>query len=266
MRFAKIALAVAAVVAGPAAMAGTVLDPTQGPSDLLLVVWDSANNDSVVYNTGLSVDSTSNTNMNFAVTNTFSSIDTSLTQLTTDLGGAAQSTWQYAVLAANGAGTGFATQGYEFDATSNQPGSTFTAIQNQDALNGAAAISTYVSNNISGFSSSNVLVGNASNPNAQFKAGGAFSPGPNVGNTPVSVGASPGSSLSFYEIAASDDTPGDSPTVTQPVGSWNFSATNDQLVWSPVPLPASVWMLLSGLIGVGAISRRRAAGGALSLA
>jgi hypothetical protein len=33
---------------------------------------------------------------------------------------------------------------------------------------------------------------------------------------------------------------------------------------APVPIPAAAWLLLSGLVGVAAIGRRRLAGGALA--
>lgn len=48
---------------------------------------------------------------------------------------------------------------------------------------------------------------------------------------------------------------------TGSIGHWLLNLDNDTLTWSvaPVPLPAAAWLLLSGLAGLGVISRRRAA-------
>ncbi len=83
---------------------------------------------------------------------------------------------------------------------------------------------------------------------------------------PVGSGAAFNTPIAFYQIAGAN-TPGSAAayTATQFAdanGAWNWLlAANGTLTFSggnpaPVPLPAAVWLLLSGLAGVGAIGRR----------
>jgi hypothetical protein len=83
------------------------------------------------------------------------------------------------------------------------------------------------------------------------------------------LGAGPGavgSALGFYLLTKPQ---GGRPAATDPavvvqLGTWLLSAAG-MLSFSPlsqVPLPAAVWLLLSGIAGFGAVSRRRAVSGA----
>jgi hypothetical protein len=74
-----------------------------------------------------------------------------------------------------------------------------------------------------------------------------------------------GTALNFYSVANDTNDPFSSATgnatVTKYAGTWLLSSsgvlTYDVSGGAPVPLPAAVWLLLSGIAGVGTISRRR---------
>ncbi len=73
--------------------------------------------------------------------------------------------------------------------------------------------------------------------------------------------AAVGNSLAFYQLSQPDvaRVRGTDPAVTglyAAGATWLLSA-DGMLQYSQVPLPAAVWLLLSGLAGFGAISRRR---------
>jgi len=81
---------------------------------------------------------------------------------------------------------------------------------------------------------------------------------------PFSAAANVGTALSFWDISQQDLSRirASDPAVSDPVeggfAQWLLSE-DGTLSYSVVPLPAAVWLLLSGLVGFGAISRRRRA-------
>lgn len=104
-------------------------------------------------------------------------------------------------------------------------------------------------------------------------ASGALMQSGGLGTTTQQFGAAVGSSLAFYNVV-SNGTRGLSPaTQTQfanaaGAGFWYLS-TSGQLTYnvpsgtvSAVPLPAAVWLLASGVAGLGTIGRRRRAAAA----
>jgi hypothetical protein len=72
-----------------------------------------------------------------------------------------------------------------------------------------------------------------------------------------------GTAMNFYSVANSANDPFSATgpaAVTKYVGTWLVSAAGVltyDVGGAPVPLPAAVWLLLSGIAGVGTISRRR---------
>jgi hypothetical protein len=80
--------------------------------------------------------------------------------------------------------------------------------------------------------------------------------------------ASIGTATAFYNILANTNTAttggigGHKTATTTYAGFWDLSSTGDltyNIVTSPVPLPAAVWLLGSGLLGLIGVGRRRAA-------
>jgi len=80
---------------------------------------------------------------------------------------------------------------------------------------------------------------------------------------PFSAAGSIGQALSFYSLTqntASRIRPSDDAVVSlaAPGATWLLDA-NGNLNYSVVPVPAAIWMLISGLLGFGVISRRKQA-------
>jgi hypothetical protein len=260
MKLSKIALAVAALTAGSGVMAAGL------PTDLFIVATDTANNNSVIYDTGLSVNNPNNctpscTNFaspfNFASTQTFS---VGGSNLLTDLGATAGQV-TYSIVAQNVVNNDGLGGGIELDTSTNQtiPGTTISG----DVVNANSAVGGFFNANIANFTSQ-LLIGNGTNPTWEWiNATGGVNNGP-LGGGAYQASTSASNTLKFYGLVSNtSDNTSDPPIPTNYSangGYWSFNASAGTATWNatPVPLPAAVWMLLSGLAGVGAISRRRA--------
>jgi hypothetical protein len=75
-------------------------------------------------------------------------------------------------------------------------------------------------------------------------------------------GVAPGSAVTLYGVTGNGS--GSGTTTAFSLGSAVFSLANDTLTFTgnggntPVPLPAAVWLLGSGLLGLAGVGRRRA--------
>jgi len=254
MKLSKIALAVAALTAGSGVMAAGL------PTDLFIVATDTANNNSVILDTGFSVANPSNPTglanpFNFGVTTPFT-VDSNLL---TDLGGVSANQVTYSIVAQNAINSDGLGGGIELDTSTNQviPGSTIS----QDVVNANAAVGGFFSTNIANFSGG-LLIGNSSHTGYEWINATGGVNGGNLGGGAYQAAAAASSTLKFYGLVSdTSDNASDPPVVTSySPGYWSFNATAGTATWNAtaVPLPAAVWMLLSGLAGVGAISRRRA--------
>jgi hypothetical protein len=82
----------------------------------------------------------------------------------------------------------------------------------------------------------------------------------------VNAAGSTSSSLPFYVLTSGRATTSIG-TTTQYAGTWSVDLTADTLTYTvaggtaPVPLPASVWLMISGLAGVAVLGRRRKSSG-----
>jgi len=78
------------------------------------------------------------------------------------------------------------------------------------------------------------------------------------GTWAFNVASSVGNSVPFFELlTAKGGTTTAIQTPVQFAGLFSVNLANDTLTYTPVPLPAGVWLLLSGLAGMGVFGRRR---------
>jgi hypothetical protein len=262
-----------------------ITTPSSGQSDMFLVMYNANStsagfNDSIVMSLGFSVDGTSPAAFNFSSPYSWT-IDGSLTQLETDLGDTTTGDFQFAVVAgdelSNGTTTAGAKTGVEMDYTS---ATAPKAITSTGIGNAASTLASWLNANNTGtaptFNSSGILVGTATN-------GAGWAAGTNPGSTTGQWGTLNGGSaqnangpvsspMEFY--ASNTIVPatrgGASTTTTDLLGTFSINFANDTLNWTPavsaVPIPAAAWLLLSGLLGVAAIGRRRAGGANVGMA
>jgi hypothetical protein len=140
------------------------------------------------------------------------------------------------------------------------------SVLNQGAVQAiASAVGQYVDTEMATPNHSIVVASGATNAGYWAKGAPGANPGASLGG-PNSFNASGalGTNLNYYYAlnAGADDSAQDAPTVTQFAGVWNLSSSGT-LTWTPnqtgptTPLPAAVWMFLSGLLGLGTVSRRK---------
>jgi len=249
MRLTKLALTIAALTAASGVAMGQNIDPNTGPTDLFAVFTDIDNSQSIVQDLGAGTAGTFayGTPQNFT-------IDANLATLLNDLSTtAADVTFQ--VIAASNVNP---TQALDFTSTTGNSvladaGSGF--FNNTDVINATTALGTFLGANASHFAivnGYNQLTGNAANPSRQIYGASGVTLG--YFQTP----SAPGDTVDFF-TSLTDGNPIHNTTTAQKAGEWGYNNVSDVLSWTPtaVPLPPAVWMLLSGLLGVGAIGRRR---------
>jgi hypothetical protein len=238
------------------------------PSDLIVAVWDSSTNTSYVVDLGVPY-------ANLTSASTFENpggfteswtIDTSSTQLTTDLGGAANEFMVFAVQNTPTAGHTVQGQALLFgDNGGSNPNITSTILHNNITINTAGWFATNMSSVTS-------LLGSGSGSAAYWGSCTANSPGcslsPFTTANMAGIGeAAPGTALTFEQILATNDgAKGSTPPTFTPIGNAAgagvFTFSGDTLTYTlaaapAVPLPAAGWLVVSGLLGLVGIGRRR---------
>ena len=261
MKTLKIAATVAALIAGPAAMA-QIVTPSNGPSDMFGIVFNSSTGAEVTIDLGASVNT-----FNFGTTQTFN-LDTSLAQLEADLGTSTPGALSFTVVAADNFNTGGAVgtpNGIAADFISSSVPSGVVA---GTVVNMAGGLNSYLIGASSSFNSASPppptfrLVANGST-NTSLEWTGAGNPGASA-TTWQPFAATVGSSVQLYSEQNLNFSGKSAPPPTQTAlggGLWSIDFSNDQLDYTvggpPVPVPPALWLLLSGLVGVAAIGRRR---------
>lgn len=267
--------AVLALTASSAAFAQivtpTTLDQITGaylPSDVFVVVANQTTGASEVIDLGISATSLTSTS-------TFESASGYTTQWSLDPNNLANNlgtgTLTFQLVAGDqSAATGTYDHLHLFTTGSAAP-SGFTNGNVYNALN--ASVGTYLDAHASSFgapSGSSLLSYVAGGASSWTNTtGGPNAPGKSLGVAGFIGTGTPGSSsLVMYNIA-STSTDGSGPAATYTLignGSNNgvFTLSGTTLTYtlaavSQVPLPAAAWLLISGLLGLGAAGRRRAA-------
>jgi hypothetical protein len=251
----------------PQPVAGPTPSPATGSGGLIVSIWDSVRGVSLVQYLGLSLDQilpggssmeTAGFTLDFGTLANYSTV----------FGASSATNIQYHVTAADSTGGTFNGRRV---ATTAALGSEFT-ITTPRVRDAASAQRDFIElwfNGIGGCNGTNPCIATSST-DGQFAGVDSFGSQLN-GQLPVSAAATVGTSLGFYLLSSQN-------TATQPglvdryesalggLGQWLLNASG-QLTYSVgsavVPLPAAVWLLLSGLLGVATVARRRAASAAV---
>lgn len=261
-------MAVAAVGASAGAFAAT--NPTQGPTDLFIAVWNTTTDTSYVEDLGsIGAGTFSQLGTTFDTAGFTTSWNVDGGNLATTLG---TGTYQYQVFAGsdvsgstykNNSGFLSLTAGDAIPTTM-----TNTELVN-DSIGTLGSITAYLSSFLPGTTASftgtttgaggnSWVASNTSSPGFDFQNGAL------IGIT----SATAGSALNLVDYVAINNQASGVPTATGvgadgQLGTFLLSA-NGLLTYnaggaSPVPLPPAGWLLISGLLGLLAVSRRRGA-------
>lgn len=265
------ALAATAVLAlsSVGAMAQTVpTQPAPGPiplpstnsGGLIVVIWDAVRGVSLTQYLGLTLDQIlpTGTNMeqsgfslDFGVLGNYASL----------FGTSEQSNIQYMVLAADSTGGTFSGRRV---ATTAALGSTYPTTSNPRTRDSASAVFNFLVN-ANGCNAQTPCIATAADQ-ATYAGGTNF--GAFVGSQLLASSATTvGQALGFYLLSSTNTATTNAVVDVYQSAAGAFAqwllGTDGRLVYSVagdtvVPLPAAVWLLLSGLLGVGTIGRRRA--------
>lgn len=276
----KVSKAVSAAILAAAAVAGSggafaSVSPGTAPSDLFIAIWNPSTNTSIVQDLGATPYSTAAAAGNSATFDNLSSGPYSWTidggNLATDLG---SGTYQYQIFAADNTAstTYFGNSAYLSLVAGAAPPDPLNA---ELIGSGITTISNYLADFLGG--STTIYKGTASGPTGAGNVASYWAATPNGdGNTDsftMNTLAFKGGDATTNPLnlvlytgggtAAADDP--NASTVTSVAGNGTtrgvFSISGDTLNYtvSTVPLPAAGWLLISGLLGLVAVSRRRSA-------
>jgi hypothetical protein len=257
--FVKLALGTLALASSAAfAQAPTLPSAATTGGSLTLTLFSTSDGTpfSYSYNLGLTMNQ-----LSMLPTAAGTSQTWTLTGLSTDLAGyGAASSLVYDVSGASASGNAARAAGAIKFASTFDPSvsaATLAALQNQAPENAEAANLTWLTN-WSGTANNQFTT----NPSASNYANANY--GAAEQEFSFNAASSVSNSVSFYELAtALGGTSTQIQTPTQFAGLFSINLSNDTLTYtvpgstSPVPLPAGVWLLLSGLAGMGVFGRRR---------
>jgi len=258
----KLHLVVAAVLAlsGSSAFAATLTGPTPtngaSASDLFLVVVNQSTGKTEVVDLGLAATALTNGK-------TFS-VDPNLA---TNLG---TGTLNYQIVGGDttvSAGSFATYSGNVLYTTTNNIGA--ITWQGGSVNQGLAALNLWFSDIGAGGSSNWNTIGTGANAYQTFVSGGAATtgnwgpvsaavgmPGNNLNLTGFTSSAAVGTAISLYGITTGTATDV-STTAATTAKLGTFTLTGSTLSFSNVPVPAALWLLASGILGLGAAGRRR---------
>ncbi len=243
---------------------GPIPLPSTGNGGLVVVIWDAVRGVSLTQYLGLTLDELlpTGTNMlqpgftlDFGVLGQYASL----------FGPSAQSDIQYMVLAADSTGGTFSGRRV---LTTAALGSSYPTTSNPRTRDAASAVFNFLSN-ANGCNAQTPCI--ATNILEATYAGGTNF-GAFVGSQLLaSSAATVGQALGFYLLSSTTTATTNAVIDVYRTAAGAFAqwllGTDGRLVYSVpgdtvVPLPAAVWLLLSGLLGVGTIGRRRVAAAA----
>jgi hypothetical protein len=282
MKLVKSLLAVGLSVAASAAIAQPAAGPTPdadtGNSGIIVSVWDAIRGVSLVQYLGLRMD-------DLLPTAASGAPEAGLTLDFSTLGGASGSgtSWSDVFGSSNAGDIQYMVQ--SFDYTPNSIADTYIGKRLETTLvSGTAPTNVQMGNAISngrsfiaaGLNGTGTGACAGSNPcvavsNVEPDYAGQGSMGSRLGsNLPVSASASVGTALGFYLVSANSNSGLTTKAVvtqyknSQNLAQWLLTSGGNlsytlAAAGNVVPLPAAIWLLLSGLAGVGVVGRRRVA-------
>lgn len=254
----RLCFAAAAVTLGSPAAFAAVNSTTSATPDVFLAVWNPNTNQSIVQDLGLteaSFESQIASNQTFTIDGG---------SFATDLSTASGTSGDLYIVFSGSThiGQNF-FDGGSLQFTGTAPPSDL--ITQSNILDAAVNSGNFINAQMVPNNTTTLVASGAGNPAYWAKAAPGPSPGAHLGGpSSLLVDGAIGTSLNYYNALneGPNDEADELPTVSQFAGLWNLS-TNGTLTWTAAtaqtPLPAAVWMFLSGLLGLGTVSRRKTA-------
>jgi hypothetical protein len=219
------------------AMATNINATTTG--DVFLNIVNTTNNTSFIYDTGLSQSA-------FSGAGSYSyniSGDSNLTSFLSETGGV----YYYSVVSV----TRVTPSTTIIDITGTIDPNTNNSTNNNTAQTAVNAF-LGVANSVASTTTNSAILPTADAWNQALTEGVVSKRVFNNSQTPYSDGAALDTPLAYYSVTGS--------TFSTFASTWDFNSTTDTLTYgpqgAPVPLPAPVWLLVSGLGLMGVVSRR----------
>ncbi len=265
LNFKRLCFAAAAVTIGSSAFA-QITGPLEGPSDVFLAVWNPTTNQSIVQDLGISetdFEAAAGANHAYQIDGTVAAFQSALSTTSSTAG----VLWE--VVAGNAVGAvivGNNFNGNTLAYTTTVAGGQAANLNAGALATASANVGSYVDNFMVGPNTSTVTAAGATNAAYWAKGIPAPNPGATLGVSGLDFSGALGSSLNYYTALSNDpsDSSGEPSQIATLAGMWSLDNSTGKLNWTAsgtgqTPLPAAVWMFLSGLLGLGTVSRRKSA-------